>query len=214
MWLEQPLLDINTIVRRQDAISTLLDNFILRQNLIEQFTGIYDLERLCGRIALGQINARDLVSLISVLEKIGPIKDILNDFDDPYINSLNKQLQDLPDLMVLLNTAIVDEPPISIKEGNLIRTGFNSEVDNYRDATQNGKQWILNLETQERERTGIKSLKIGYNRVFGYYIDVRKTNLDAVPQEYIRRQTSTNSERYITEELKSWKIKFSEQKFL
>ena len=215
-WLEQPLLDIKTIVRRQDAISTLLENFIFRQELIEQLTGIYDLERLSGRIALGQINARDLVSLITVLEKIKPIKEILDNFDDPYINSLNEQLQDLSELMELLKSAIVDEPPISIKEGNIIRTGFNSEIDNYRDATQNGKQWILNLESQERERTGIKSLKIGYNRVFGYYIDVRKTNLDAVPQEYIRRQTLTNSERYITEELKNMedKILGAEQKLI
>lgn len=215
-WLEQPLLDLKTIVRRQNAISVLLESFIFRQDLIEQFTGLYDLERLSGRIALGQINARDLISLISVLEKIPAIKDILNNFDDPYIDSLNTQLQDLPELISLLKSSIVDEPPISIKEGNLIRSGFNSEIDNYRDAMQNGKQWIIDLETKERDKTGIKSLKIGYNRVFGYYIDVRKTNLDAVPQEYIRRQTLTNSERYITEELKSMedKILGAEQKLI
>lgn len=215
-WLEQPLLDIKSIKRRQNAIQTLLNDFIKRQDLIDKLKGIYDLERLSGRIALGQINARDLVSLISVLEKIGPIKDVLNDFSDPYIQSLNDQLKSLPDLMNLLKTAIVDEPPISIKEGNLIRTGFNKQVDQFRDATENGKKWILDLEKEERLRTGIKSLKIGYNRVFGYYIDVRKTNLDLVPDDYIRRQTLTNSERYFTEELKSMEDKIigAEQKLI
>lgn len=215
-WLEQPLLNIEDISRRQNAIDILLEDFILRQELIEKLNGIYDLERLSGRISLGQINARDLVSLITVLDKIEPIKDLLQNFNDPYLSSLNTQLQALPELGKLLKSAIVDDPPLTITEGKIIRPGYNQQVDEFRDATENGKQWIIELEAKERERTGIKSLKVGYNRIFGYYIDVRKTNLDLVPDEYIRRQTLTNSERYITEELKNMEDKIigAEQKLI
>lgn len=215
-WLEQPLLDINTINRRQNAIEVLLNEFIQRQDLRDNLKGIYDLERLSGRIALGQINARDLISLTTVLEKIKPLKKTLLAFDDPYLRSLNQQLKDLSDLTNLLKSAIADDPPLTIKEGNIIRSGYNEQVDAFRDASENSKQWILDFEKKARERTGIKSLKVGYNRVFGYYIDIRKTNLDSVPEEYIRRQTLTNSERYITEELKDMedRILGSEQRLI
>lgn len=215
-WLEQPLLDIDSITKRQNAIEALLNDFIHRQELREHLNGIYDLERLSGRIALGQVNARDLMSLITVLGKIKPLKEILTYFENPYLQALNQQLQDLAELRELLESAIADEPPITIKEGNIIRKGYDERVDAFRDAAENSKQWILDFETKERERTGIKSLKVGYNRVFGYYIDIRKTNLDSVPEEYIRRQTLTNSERYITEELKEMEdqILGAEQKLI
>ncbi len=201
-WLEQPLLDINSITRRQNAVEALVNQFIDRQEVRRTLNGIYDLERLSGRLALGQVNARDLLSLSTILEQLAPLKAAISSIQNEYFHELYEQLELLPELSSKLSSAINENPPLTIKEGGIIKTGFNEKVDQYRSATQNGKQWILDLEKRERDRTGIKSLKIGYNRVFGYYIDVRKTNLDAVPDDYIRRQTLTNSERYITEELK------------
>ncbi len=201
-WIEQPLLDLKSIEHRQKAIEALTQNFIVRQEIRRNLKNIYDLERLSGRIALGQVNARDLLSLITILEQLEPLKSTLANINDPYCEDLFRQLELLPDLTRQLKSALAEDPPLSVKEGGIIRSGYHEKVDQYRDATQNGKQWLIDLEQKERERTGIKSLKIGYNRVFGYYIDIRKTNLDAVPDDYIRRQTLTNSERYITEELK------------
>ena len=216
IWLEQPLIDINQILYRQNAIAELKDNFIARQELIRNLNGIYDLERLSGRIALGQVNARDLIALISVLERIEPLKNSLVNFENPYLKSLYQNLTLLPDLTDLLKNSILEDPPMTIKEGGIIKDGYNKAVDEYRDATKHGKDWILNLEKQERMKTGIKSLKVGYNRIFGYYIDVRKSNLDLVPENYIRRQTLANSERYITEELKEMESKIlgAEQKLI
>lgn len=216
LWLEEPLLDLEAIQERQNAISELYDHFIERQTLIESLKGIYDLERLTGRLSLGQVNARDLVALVGVLTKLAPLKGAIQSFKDPYLVALEGQLKVLGDLGDLLKRAISDDPPSSLKEGGLIKPGFNDLVDRYRDAAVNGKNWILNLEKEEREKTGIKSLKLGYNRVFGYYIDVRKTNLNLVPDYYIRRQTLTNSERYVTEELKQMEdqILGAEQKLI
>ncbi|NLJ94055.1 MAG: DNA mismatch repair protein MutS, partial [Clostridiaceae bacterium] len=216
IWVEQPLIDIEDIKFRQNAIAELKENFIDRQELIRLLKNIYDLERLSGRLALGQVNARDLIALISVLEKIEPLKNSLSSFSDPYLKKLFEELTLLPNLLELLKESIVDDPPITITEGGIIKQGFNPQVDEYQNATKYGKDWILNLEQQERDKTGIKSLKVGYNRVFGYYIDVRKSNLDNVPDHYIRRQTLTNSERYITDELKEMeeKILGAEQKLI
>lgn len=215
-WIEQPLLDLDLIQKRQNAIAYFLDHFIERQEIIALLKNLYDLERLSGRIALGQVNARDLYALIDILERIKPLKDILGGVGDPYLTELEQNLSVLPDLISLLKASLRENPPLSLKEGGIIKEGYHELVDKYRDAAINGKNWILELEKKEREKTGIKSLKVGYNRIFGYYIDVRKTNLDLVPDSYIRRQTLTNSERYITEELKQMEneILGSEQKLI
>ncbi len=215
-YLEQPLLNTRDINRRQAAIAELKEQFMRRQELRESLDGLYDLERLASRLALGQAGARDLVSLKLSLAKLPAVQKQLVGLKDQWLLELQSQIDALPDLGQLLDQAIQDEPAVGLKEGNLIKPGYHTEVDQLRLAATEGKQWIIDLEKREREKTGIRSLKVSYNNVFGYYIDVTKANLALVPEHYRRKQTLANSERYITDELKEMEdtIIGAEQKLL
>lgn len=201
-WLEQPLLDRNLIQQRLDATEELVNNIFLREELRSCLKEVYDLERLLGKIAYGTANARDLLALKTSLQMLEPIKKALGQATSKGLCELRERLQLLPQLTQILEQAIDPQAPVSIKEGGIIRNGYNKTVDQLRRARRDGKAWIANLEHEERERTGIKSLKIGYNKVFGYYLEVTKANLDNVPPDYIRKQTLANAERYITPRLK------------
>lgn len=202
-WVERPLMDQRQINGRLEVVEQLYNAFMERDLLRETLRSVYDLERLAGRVSFGNVNARDLIQLKHSLQSIPKIKRILDDFSNPNIVEINKQLVYPEELVALLEESIVNEPPISIKEGNIIKDGFNEQLNTYRDALKNGKEWILNLEKQEKEITNIRSLKIGYNRVFGYYIEVTHANKHLIPTgRYERKQTLTNAERYITPELK------------
>jgi DNA mismatch repair protein MutS len=201
-WLEQPLLNVHDIEQRLGAVADLKEQFMVRQELRELLRGLYDLERLAGKIALASVNARDLLALTHTLDKLPLLIKTVRPARDAWLLELVGQIDPLPELCRLLTDALAEEPPIGLKEGNLIREGYHPELDLLRRASTDGKNWILELEAAERERTGIKSLKIGYNRVFGYYIEVTRANLSLVPEDYVRKQTLANSERYITQALK------------
>lgn len=202
-WLERPLLQQTAINERLNSVEVLLEHFMGREQLREQLKQVYDLERLAGRISYGNGNARDLIQLKQSLEVIPDIKALLDTFSTSEIKTLNDKILYPEAMLTLLEQSIVDDPPISIKEGGIIKDGYQNQLDEYRDALRNGKQWILELEQQERNTTNIKSLKIGFNRVFGYYIEVRHANKHLIPEErYERKQTLTNAERFITPELK------------
>lgn len=201
-YLEQPLTDIRSIQKRLDITEELVNNVFMREDTKKLLAEVYDLERLAGRIAFGTANARDLVALKSSARVLPKIKKLLEKAYSPGLIELNDSLDPLEDITVLIEAAINDNPPLTIREGSLIKTGYDAEIDRLRKAGSEGKTWIAELEKQEKERTGIKSLKVGFNKVFGYYIEITKSNLDAVPAEYIRKQTLANAERYITPELK------------
>ncbi|WP_047981196.1 DNA mismatch repair protein MutS [Ornithinibacillus contaminans] len=202
-WLERPLLDRKQIENRLEAVDGFYQAFMERDTLRESLKSVYDLERLAGRIAFGNVNARDLIQLKKSLLKIPEIKALLAQFDHKQIKELANLLEYPSDLVDRLEASIVEDPPISIKEGSIIKDGYHEQLDKYRYASRNGKQWIAELEQQEKQETNIKSLKIGYNRVFGYYIEVTKANLHLLPEgKYERKQTLTNAERFITPELK------------
>lgn len=200
--LEQPLVDKGEIIRRQDAVAALVDDAALRLEMQDLLDQVYDLERLMGRLAVGTGGARDLRALCSSLKVIPRLKELLAGHPTELLSSLEQQLDPLTELTDLIDSAIVENPPISVREGGIIKPGFNKQLDELRTTSRDGKQWIKNLEAQERERTGIKSLKVGFNKVFGYYIEVTKPNLEYVPQDYERKQTLSNAERFITPELK------------
>ena len=201
-WLEQPLIDVEAINDRLDAVAELKDAFILRSELRELLSGVYDMERIAGKISLGTCNARDMVSLRQSAAKLPYIKETLSGCNTALLKVLNQETDSLADVWELLDKAIADDPPVHLKEGGLIKTGYNQEVDECREASVNGKTWLTELEAKEREETGIKNLKISFNKVFGYYIDVTKSYLHLVPPHYIRKQTLVNNERFITDELK------------
>ncbi|WP_156289133.1 DNA mismatch repair protein MutS [Oceanobacillus salinisoli] len=202
-WLERPLLDKKRIEDRLDAVEGLYQGFLERDEIREILKSIYDLERLSGRVAFGNVNARDLIQLKQSLEKIPELKAILNQFDQKQIKKLADGLIYPEYIVELLHSGIVDDPPVTIKEGSIIKDGYNETLDAYRDASRNGKKWIAELEKKEKQETNIKSLKIGFNKVFGYYIEVTKANLHLLPEgKYQRKQTLTNAERFITPELK------------
>ncbi|SEH74250.1 DNA mismatch repair protein MutS [Halobacillus karajensis] len=202
-WMERPLLSADHIATRHDQVEGFLEQFFERETLREELTNVYDLERLAGRVAFGNVNARDMIQLKNSLSRIPEILSTLSKFEHPSIEKLYERMDPLQDLKHLLEESIADDPPVSVKEGGLIRDGFNDQLDHYRDASKNGKKWIAELEQKERSETGIKSLKVGYNRVFGYYIEVTKANLRHLPEgRYERKQTLTNAERFITPELK------------
>lgn len=201
-FVEKPLLDLELMQERHDAVESLVDQTGLRLDLNEQLGEIYDLERLLGRLVIGSGNARDLNSLANSLQKIPAIKGLFVDESSSLLAKLAVSLDPLAEFVDLIHKAIVDEPAITLRDGNLIREGYHSELDKLRKASRGGKDWIRDLQNSERERTGIKSLKVGFNRVFGYYIEVTHTNTHLVPAEYERKQTLTNAERYITPELK------------
>lgn len=201
-YLEKPLVDLAAIEARLDAVEALVDQTALRLELREQLDEIRDLERLLSRLVMGSGNARDLNSLAASLEKIQPVKELLQGDLPELLASVEQRLDPLQDLVHLIRAAILDEPSLTLREGNLIRDGYNEELDKLRQASRGGKDWIRRLERVERDRTGIKSLKVGYNRVFGYYIEVTKANIHLVPEDYERKQTLANVERYITPALK------------
>ncbi|TYQ18217.1 UNVERIFIED_CONTAM: DNA mismatch repair protein MutS [Acetivibrio alkalicellulosi] len=201
-WVEQPLINIYDIKDRLNGVNELKENFMVRMEIREHLKRVYDLERLMGKVILGSANCRDLVSIKNSIGQIPYIKDLLKDLSQSVNVKNYNQLDPLLDVYELLEKSIIDEPPVSVKEGGIIKQGFNEEVDKYRSASTEGKNWIAAIESSEREKTGIKNLKIGYNKVFGYFIEVTKSYYSLVPKEYIRKQTLSNCERYITDELK------------
>lgn len=201
-WLDAPLLSVDRINRRLDAVEAFYADPIVRGDTRDALRGVSDIERLIARMSTGTANARDLVALRSSLEKVPEVAAYAASIENVAVRGLCSELDGLPEITGLLHKAIVDEPPISLREGNLIKDGFDAELDELRTLSRGGKDWIAKLETEEREKTGIKSLKVGYNSVFGYYIEVTKANLAAVPATYIRKQTTAQGERYITPDLK------------
>ena len=202
-FVEQPLIDAEEINRRLEALEELNEKPMLRDEIREYLNPVYDLERLVSRISFKSANPRDMVAFASSLEMIPYIKQVLKDFQAPILKEIYEDMDSLEDITDLIKHAIVDEPPLAQKDGGIIREGFNEDVDKFRSARTDGKKWLTELETKERERTGIKSLKIKYNRVFGYALEVTNTFKERVPENYIRKQTLANAERYITEELKN-----------
>ncbi|REK77149.1 DNA mismatch repair protein MutS [Paenibacillus paeoniae] len=202
-WIDKPLLSRSAIDRRLDAVETLYRDLILREDVRAELSPIYDLERLVGRVAFGNANGRDLNALKSSLRRIPSLTALCAASGSAVLQELVRDADDCADLADMIETVIVEEPPVSIREGGLIRAGYDDYLDQLREASTNGKKWLAELERTERESTGIKSLKIGYNKVFGYYLEVSKTNLSMLPEgRYERKQTLANAERFVTPELK------------
>ncbi|GKQ42123.1 DNA mismatch repair protein MutS [Companilactobacillus sp. RD055328] len=202
-WIARPIIDKKELLARQDKIQILMDSFFQRASLQDYLTKVYDLERLAGRIAYGTVNGRDLLQLKTSLGQVPLIQEIIRDLDTPEFIGFADQLDGCSDIYQLIDKAVIDDAPISIKDGGVIKDGFNAQLDEYRDASRNGKQWIADLQAKEQEVTGIHTLKVGFNKVFGYYIEVTKANVSSLPEgRYERKQTLTNAERYITPELK------------
>ncbi|MEM5021730.1 DNA mismatch repair protein MutS [Bacillus subtilis] len=202
-WIDRPLIRVNQIEERQEMVETLMSHFFEREDLRERLKEVYDLERLAGRVAFGNVNARDLIQLKESLKQVPGIKQLVASLAHDKAKERAKRIDPCGDVLELLEEALYENPPLSVKEGNLIKDGYNQKLDEYRDASRNGKDWIARLEQQEREYTGIRSLKVGFNKVFGYYIEVTKANLHLLEEgRYERKQTLTNAERYITPELK------------
>ncbi|MGY3716626.1 DNA mismatch repair protein MutS [Sutcliffiella cohnii] len=201
-WIDRPLIDLKVIKYRQEMVEVLIEQFFAREEIRELLKQVYDLERLAGRVAFGNVNGRDLVQLRKSLQQIPILKEKLTELP-ANMDVLLQKMDDCEDLAILLQNSLLEQPSISVKEGNIIKDGYNEDLDRYRDARRNGKTWIAELEKREREITGIKSLKIGYNRIFGYYIEVTRANIHLLEEgRYERKQTLANAERYITEELK------------
>lgn len=202
-WIEKPLMNESLINERLEAVERLVHQFIVREDLKESLREVYDLERLTARIAYGSANARDLVSLRASLQQVPRLKELCEDSGSSTLKRTAERMDESSDLVDLIAAAIVDEPPVSVRDGGMIRDGYHDRLDQLREASTNGKQWLAELERSERERTGIKSLKIGFNKVFGYYIEVSKANLSLLEEgRYERKQTLANAERFVTPELK------------
>ena len=201
-WINDPLIDVSEINLRLDSVQELKNSQMLKGEIVDSLKKVYDIERLIGKISYGNANGRDLISLKNSILQIPELKNILSRTNSKMLQNLYNDLDELKDVYALIKEAIVEEPPISVKEGGLIKLGYNEEIDGYKTATTDGKKWIVELEAREKEATGIKNLRVGYNKVFGYYLEVTKSYLSLVPDTYIRKQTLTNAERYITEELK------------
>ena len=201
-WLEKPLLDPVEIGRRQKAVEELVNSTIARGELIEALKDVTDLERVMTRIVTGTVNCRDLLGLARGLRALPEVKKHLLSMDASLLQRLGNEIDPLSDCADLIEATIVDEPPLTVREGGIIRPGANADADRLRDIMQGGSSTILAIEASEKEKTGIRTLKVSYNRVFGYYIEVSKSFVDQVPAYYIRKQTLTNCERYITPELK------------
>lgn len=201
-WLNDPLLDVEKINKRLNAVKELKEKLILRGDITDLLKKVYDIERLVGKISYGNANGRDLISLKNSIKQLPELKRIMVSADSTLLKELYEELDTLEDIYTIIDNAIVEEPPISVKEGGLIKKGYDEEIDKLKIATTDGKNWLIQLEADEREKTGIKGLKVGFNKVFGYYIEVTKSNISLVPDRYIRKQTLTNGERYVTEELK------------
>ena len=202
-WIEKPLLSVSRITRRQNAVETLVRDFMLRERLEKLLSGVNDMERIASRVVYGSANGRDLRSLYQVCSRLPDIRACLAETQDPLLQTLYQRLDPLEDIGALIGDAIVDEPPFSVREGGLIRPGFHQEADRLRDLLNGGSARLADIERKERERTGISKLKVGYNKVFGYYIECGRVHEASIPDDYIRKQTLANCERYITPELKA-----------
>jgi DNA mismatch repair protein MutS len=201
-YVEQPLIDKDEIMRRQDAIEELSEHMITREEIREYLNPIYDLERLITRVTYMTANPRDLIAFKNSLAMLPPIHTLLGEFDSDILVAIKNDLDVLSDIYELIDSAIIDDPPISVRDGDMIKEGYNEDVDRYRNAKTEGKTWLAELEAKERDKTGIKNLKIKYNKVFGYYLEVTNSYKDLVPDYFTRKQTLANAERYITPELK------------
>lgn len=201
-WIEQPLVNISDINERLEAVNELKERFMTRVEIREYLKRVYDIERLISKVVLGNVNCRDIIALKNSIGQIPYLKSLMGDLKSNLIERNNSLMDNLQDIFDLIDRAIIDEPPVSVKEGGIIKDGYDSEVDKLRKATTEGKTWVAALESSEREKTGIKNLKVGFNKVFGYFIEVTKSYYSLVPDSYIRKQTLANCERYITQELK------------
>ena len=200
-WIEEPLIVSSSVNARLDAVEECFDRFIERQELIEGLTGLYDIERLASKVSLGSINGREMISLRNSLGKLPVLKECASKFSKGVFREINELLDPLEDIYDLLDRAIAEDPPVVITEGDIIKEGYNTECDELRSIASNARDYIMSLEAKEKERTGVKTLKIGYNRVFGYYVEVPRS-VKELPSEYTRKQTLANNERYISPELK------------
>ncbi len=200
-WVEQPLINSADINKRLDAVEELKDDFFKREEIKDVLSTMHDFERIMGRIVYKTANARELVNLKNSIENLPQLKKILENSKSGYMKEIYSELDTLEDIFALIDKAIVDDPPFSVREGGMIKEGYSSEADSLLQAKRRGSDWISDMEKQEREKTGIKNLRINYNRVFGYYIEVTKSYLDLVPENYMRKQTLANCERYTTKEL-------------
>ncbi len=209
-WVESPLINRNRIEARLCCVEALKDDFIRSEELGDALASVADMERLLGKISYNNLNARDCLALLRSLRSVSPVKNLLNSFGVTHLTALAHTMTPLDSLCELIEAAIDPEPPLLISDGGVIADGYNAELDGYRDALRNGKQWILDMETAEKEATGIKNLRITSNRVFGYYIEVSKSNLGLVPLRYTRKQTLTTGERYTTPELKEIEQKINQ----
>ncbi len=201
-YVEQPLIDERLINERLDTVGALLDAPMIRDEIREYLNPIYDLERLISRISYQSATPRDLIAFRTSLERIPPVRNLLENFEPPVLKRIYRDMDGLEDLCDLVACAILDDPPLAVKEGGIIRDGYNEQVDQYRKSKSEGTKWLAQLEASERERTGIRNLKIKYNRVFGYYLEVTNSFKDLVPEDYTRKQTLANAERYFTPKLK------------
>ncbi|MCP4683610.1 MAG: DNA mismatch repair protein MutS, partial [Desulfobacterales bacterium] len=201
-WITYPLINLDKMRDRLGAIAYFKDDPMLREKLRDELKEIYDLKRLNGRIALRRANARDLLALMSSIRRLPYIKDALSNSSSTLLSEIADDLDTLQDIGQLITEAIHEDPPVSLKEGGIIKQGYDDELDRFISLSRDGKSWIAEFAASEKERTGISSLKVGFNKVFGYYIEISKANLRLVPSDYIRKQTLVNGERYITESLK------------
>lgn len=203
-WLSYPLMDVDTIRERLVAVSEIREHHIRRENIRKTLSRVYDLERLAGRVSLGVVNGRDLIAMKSSLMALPEIRALLADMESPFIKTIFAGIDEMPDVLDLIERSIVEDPPMTIREGGIIKKGYDEELDELISISTDGKKWIAALEEKEKKRTGINSLKVGFNSVFGYYIEVTKTNTNLVPGDYVRKQTLVNAERYINQELKGY----------
>ena len=202
-WLNDPLLEVKDIQERLDAVKELKDNMMFRGEITDTLKKVYDIERLAGKMTYGNANARDMITLKNSLERLPEAKSVLAMCQSHKLKELYENLDELKDVFALIEKSIVEDPPMTIKDGGIIKLGYDSEIDTLKRASTEGKTWLAKLEADEKEKTGIKTLKVGYNKVFGYYIEVSKSFVSQVPERFIRKQTLTTGERYITEELKT-----------
>ena len=206
-WVEQPLLSPGGITERQNAVACLVSDLALRDELADQMGPIHDMERLITRISYGSANARELRSLWETVNCLTPVKALITGLEPRLLQKIEQEIDPLTDIMELIEASIVEDPPFTVREGGMIQPGYNAELDELRDIVSNGQGYLATIEADERERTGIPKLKIGYNKVFGYYLEVPRSYQGQVPEEWIRKQTLTNAERYITQELKELESK-------
>ena len=202
-WLNDPLIDETEINKRLGAVEELKNDIMLRGEVIENLKKVYDIERLAGKMAYGNGTPRDMITLKNSLSRLPDIRQVLQNVNSEYLKEIYQNIDELKDIHELIEKSIVDDPPMTTKDGGYIKLGYDENIDTLKHATTDGKSWLMKLEADEKEKTGIKSLKIGFNKVFGYYIEVTNLYKDMVPDTYIRKQTLTNGERYITEELKN-----------